>query len=73
LLLTTDFGNANSSTHGRLCAKAGDVVASGAGNADFVVIQTNLSHGLQRTHDSRAPHTINVSFLNLGLLREKFF
>jgi hypothetical protein len=69
----TDFRNANSSTHGSLCAKADDVVASGAGNADFVVIQTNLPHGLQRTHDRTAPYNINVSFPNLGLLREKFF
>jgi hypothetical protein len=45
LQLSTDFGNANSSTRGLPCTQAGDIGASRAGNAAFVIIQTHLSFG----------------------------
>jgi hypothetical protein len=40
--LSADFGNVNDSTRGLPRTKAGDTGASGAGNADFVVIQMHL-------------------------------
>jgi hypothetical protein len=43
LSVSTDFGNANSSTRGLPCMRASDIGTPGAGNADFVVIQTHLS------------------------------
>jgi hypothetical protein len=46
------FCNANSSTLGLPCTHAGGNGAPSARNADFVVIQTHLSHGLQRTCDN---------------------
>jgi hypothetical protein len=52
IALSTDFGNANSSTRGLPCTHAGGNGAPSARNADFVVIQTHLSHGLQRTYDN---------------------
>jgi Bacterial regulatory proteins, luxR family len=45
LQLLTHFGNANSSTRGLPCTQAGDIGASRAGNAAFVIIQTHLSFG----------------------------
>jgi hypothetical protein len=45
LQLSTDVGNAHSSTWGLPCTHAGDISAPSAENADFVVIQTHLSFG----------------------------
>jgi cytochrome c-type biogenesis protein CcmE len=43
LSVSTDCGNANSSTRGLPCMRARDIGTPSAGNADFVVIQTHLS------------------------------
>jgi hypothetical protein len=45
LSLSTDFGEAKSSTRGLLCFQASDIGAASGENADFVVIQTNVSRG----------------------------
>ena len=40
LPFSADFSNANSSTQGQPCAKAGKIDAPSAENADFVLIKT---------------------------------
>jgi hypothetical protein len=45
LPLSTDIGNANTLDMGLSCTQASDIGAPSAENADFVVIQTYLSHG----------------------------